>query len=51
LPGCVAIGETRKEDMTLIRGAIAFHLQGTKEDGELISKPHSKAEVVEVLTT
>ena len=34
LPGCVAVGETRKEAMTLIREAIEFHLEGMKENGE-----------------
>ena len=32
LPGCVAVGETREEAMTLIREAIEFHLEGMKED-------------------
>lgn len=50
LPGCVAVGETRKEVMTLIREAIEFHLEGMKDSGEAIPEPHSEAEYVEVLT-
>jgi predicted RNase H-like HicB family nuclease len=50
LPGCVAVGETREEAMTLIREAIEFHLKGMKEEGEATPEPHSEAEYVEVLT-
>ena len=50
LPGCVAVGETREETMTLIREAIEFHLEGMREDGEEMPEPHSEAEYVEVLT-
>ena len=49
LPGCVAVGETREEAMTLIREAIEFHLEGIKEDGEGMPEPHSETEYVEVL--
>ena len=49
LPGCVAVGETREEAMTLIRKAIEFHLEGMKEDGEGMPEPHSETEYVEVL--
>jgi predicted RNase H-like HicB family nuclease len=49
LPGCVAVGETREEAMTLIREAIEFHLEGMKEDGEGMPEPHSETEYVEVL--
>ena len=50
LPGCVAVGETREEAMTLIREAIEFHLEGMKEGGESMPEPHSEAEYVEVLS-
>ena len=49
LPGCVAVGETREEAMTLIREAIEFHLEGMKEDGEGMPESHSETEYVEVL--
>jgi predicted RNase H-like HicB family nuclease len=50
LPGCVAVGETRADAMTLIREAIEFHLEGMREDGERMPEPHSEADYVEVLT-
>lgn len=50
LPGCVAVGETREEAVTLIREAIEFHLEGMKEDGESMPEPHSETEYVEVLS-
>lgn len=33
LPGCVATGRTIEEAETQIREAIAFHLEGLREDG------------------
>jgi len=48
VPGCVAAGESREEALQLIREAIEFHLEGLKERGEPIPKPHSYGEVVEV---
>lgn len=48
LPGCVASGETREEALQLIREAIEFHLEGLKEQGEPVPKPHSYGEVVDV---
>ena len=48
LPGCVAIGETKEEVMSLIREAIEFHLEGLKQDGQPIPVPASTSEVVDV---
>lgn len=48
LPGCVAVGETRSEVTALIHEAIAFHLEGMKEDGVPIPVPHSSSAFVEV---
>lgn len=47
-PGCVAVGETRDEVVTLIRKAIAFHLEGMLENNEAIPAPSSEGEVVEI---
>ncbi len=33
LPGCIAVGDTREEVLTLIREAIEFHIEGLREDG------------------
>jgi predicted RNase H-like HicB family nuclease len=36
LPGCIATGTTITETEAAIREAIEFHLEGLREDGELI---------------
>lgn len=48
LPGCVAVGETESEVRTLIREAIAFHLDGLREDGEVLPEPSAHVEYVDV---
>jgi predicted RNase H-like HicB family nuclease len=48
LPGCVAIGESREEVMTLIREAIEFHVGGLREDGRPVPPPASSIELVRV---
>ena len=48
LPGCVAAGESREDVLRLIHEAIEFHIQGIKEDGEIVPKPSSSIEIVEV---
>ena len=48
LPGCVSVGDTLDEAKAEIREAIAFHLEGMRQDGLPIPKPSSSAEYVEV---
>ena len=48
LPGCVAVGESEEEARTLIREALAFHLDGLREDGEPIPLPSAHVEYVEI---
>jgi predicted RNase H-like HicB family nuclease len=48
LPGCVSVGDTLDEVKAEIREAIAFHLEGMREDGVEIPQPSSRAEYVEV---
>ena len=48
VPGCVAAGETREAVEQTMREAIAFHLDGLKEDGLPIPKPSSSAAYVDV---
>lgn len=48
LPGCVAAGDSREEVLQLIHEAIEFHLEGLKEDGEAVPRPHSSSVFVEV---
>ena len=47
LPGCVAVGGNRLEVTQLIHEAIEFHLEGLKEEGVPIPRPHSSSALVE----
>lgn len=49
LPGCIATGNTFTEAEVEIRAAIAFHLNGMREDGLPIPAPMSQVEYVEVV--
>jgi predicted RNase H-like HicB family nuclease len=48
LPGCVATGATIQEAESQIREAIAFHLDGMREDGLPIPAPTSTVEYIEL---
>ncbi len=48
LPGCVAAGQTVEETETLIREAIAFHIDGIREDGLPVPQPSSQVDYVEI---
>jgi len=48
LPGCVATGATVAEVELEMREAIAFHLQGLREDGLPVPEGASHVEYVEV---
>ena len=48
LPGCVATGATLEECEQQIREAIAFHLDGLREDGIAVPQPASLVEYIEV---
>jgi predicted RNA binding protein YcfA (HicA-like mRNA interferase family)/predicted RNase H-like HicB family nuclease len=48
LPGCVATAATLDQVEMQIREAIAFHLEGLREDGTPIPQPSSRVEYVEV---
>lgn len=48
LPGCVATGKTKDEVSRNIREAIAFHIEGLREDGLPVPEPQSSTEFVEV---
>ena len=48
LPGCVATGATVAEVETEIREAIAFHVEGLREDGIAVPEPKSQVEYVDV---
>lgn len=47
LPGCVATGSSVEEVEAEIRDAIAFHIEGMREDGLAIPEPTSKVEYID----
>jgi len=48
LPGCVAVAETRREVLKLIREAIALHIEALRQAGEPIPSPVSRSQIVKV---
>lgn len=48
LPGCVATGNTFEEAAQQIREAIAFHLEGLRDDGAPIPSPSSHVDYVDI---
>ena len=48
LPGCVAVAESRKEVLKLIREGIELHLEALIEAGEPIPPAASRSEVVKI---
>ena len=48
LPGCVATGATVEEAESQIKEAIAFHLEGMREDGIAIPSPESRVEYIDI---
>ena len=45
LPGCIAVAETMTEVRELIAEAIEFHIEGLREDGEVVPQPSSSLPV------
>jgi predicted RNase H-like HicB family nuclease len=48
LPGCVAVGDTVEETRRQIAEAIAFHIEGMRDDGLSIPEPTSEVTYVDV---
>jgi len=48
LPGCISTGSTIEETEQNMREAIAFHLDGLKEEGYEIPKPTSRSTYIEI---
>lgn len=48
LPGCVTTGKTLDEIERNIREAIAFHIEGLREDGAPIPTPHTSVTYVDL---
>ena len=49
LPGCIAVGDSRKEVLGLIHEAIELHVEALREGGQPIPPPTSSSEFVEVV--
>jgi len=48
LPSCVAVAETRREVLKLIREAITLHIDALRQAGEPVPSPVSKSQIVRV---
>jgi predicted RNase H-like HicB family nuclease len=48
LPGCVAVGRSLARVQKLIREAIAFHLDGLRQEGETVPPPSTQLGYVSV---
>jgi len=48
LPGRVSTRETRQEVELNMRKAIAFHLDGLREEGQAVPEPHTYSAYVEL---
>lgn len=48
IPGCIATGKTRDEAAMNMHEAIAFHIQGLREERKPIPKSYASAEFVAV---
>ena len=49
LPGCVAVGETKADAQRLITEAIQFHIEGLREDGDVVPPPSSTVAFIDVI--
>lgn len=50
LPGCVAVGATRREVQRLIREAVELHVEDLRARGDSIPKPSAASDFVELQT-
>jgi predicted RNase H-like HicB family nuclease len=48
LPGVITTGRSKAEVRALIKEAIAFHLEGMREDRLPIPEPSAEAEVISI---
>ncbi len=48
LTGCVAVGETRRKVLKLIREGIALHIEALREAGEPVPPPTSQSKLIKV---
>jgi len=50
LPGCVAAAKTKANVLKLVNEAVGLHIEGLKEAGQRVPRPHSEAKIVVVKT-
>jgi predicted RNase H-like HicB family nuclease len=48
LPGCISTGRTREEVEQNMRDAIAFHLDGLREEGQAVPEPQAYSAYLEL---
>jgi predicted RNase H-like HicB family nuclease len=48
LPGCVSTGRTREEVEQNMREAVAFHLDGLREEGQAVPEPQTYSAYFEI---
>ena len=48
LPGCVAVGDSRRRVLKLIRDGISLHIRAMRKAGEPLPVPSSKCEIVKI---
>ena len=48
LPGCIAAAATLEETRELMRGAIEFHIEGMRINGDAVPEPTPHIEQIEV---
>jgi predicted RNase H-like HicB family nuclease len=48
LPGCVSTGRSQEEVERNMREAIAFHLDGLREEGQPVPEPQSYSAYIEL---
>jgi predicted RNase H-like HicB family nuclease len=48
LPGCVSTGQTREEVESNMKEAMAFHLDGLREEGQVAPEPSTYSAYVEL---
>jgi predicted RNase H-like HicB family nuclease len=51
IPSCVSTGSTPEETEVNMREAIEFHIDGLRQDGELIPTPSTSSMYVEIPAT
>lgn len=48
LPGCVAVGDSRRRVMQLIRKAMPLHIRAMRDAGEPVPVPSSSCKIVKI---